>query len=628
MSISVPRPRVALRARRVVPRSLDLSRLVWAAVLALPGSAWAQLQPAPATPDRVVVTASRAPQPLSSVLADVSVVERGDIERSGATSVADLLARLPGIEFARNGGPGASTSVYIRGSEARHTAVYVDGVRVDSQSTGGAVWEQIPLDQIEHIEVLRGPAAAVYGSDAVGGVVQLFTRRGQGPLRPRAALSLGSQQTAQAQASVSGSARDVDYAISAAHGRSDGFNARTTATANPDDDGWQRSSVQARLGYQLAPLHRVDATLLASRLRARYDGSLASDDVAHHTLRSASLTWQARWSEAATTRAQAGESRSTYETRPSFYRTETTLRNTVFQHEQRVGRQVLSALLERREDQLLNPATAFAPTLQGSRTQDGLTLGWRSDIGDHGLQAHVRHDRDSEFGGQNTGSLAWGWRFAPQWRATAAAATSFRAPTLYQRFSEYGVATLKPETGHNLELGLRWAAAGSELGLVAWRNRVQDLINFGAAGPCLSTFGCYENVGRARYEGATLSGHTTWGPVALRGSVDWHDPRNLETDKRMARRARHLATLGADTELAGWSLGTEVQAAGERFDNAANTQRLGGYALINLRASTAVTAGLTLEARVDNLADKQYQLARTYNTAGRTVQVGLRWAMP
>ncbi len=166
----------------------------------------------------MVVTANRTPQALSSVLADMSVIEREDIQRSGAFGVADLLARLPGIEFARNGGPGASTSLFIRGSETRHTAVYIDGVRVDPQSTGGASWEQIPLDQIERIEVLRGPVAAVYGSDAVAGVVQLFTQRGQGAARHTASLTLGSFNTVQAQAGVSGSAQALDYALSASHG--------------------------------------------------------------------------------------------------------------------------------------------------------------------------------------------------------------------------------------------------------------------------------------------------------------------------------------------------------------------------------------------------------------------------
>lgn len=628
MSSQSPRLRASLRSRAFFAclppaRLLPLAMLCVAA--ALPPAAAAQ-----ATLERVVITANRTPQPLSSVLADISVVDRDEIQRSGAFGVADLLARLPGIEFARNGGPGATTSLFIRGSETRHTAVYIDGVRVDSQSTGGAAWEQIPLDQIDRIEVLRGPAAAVYGSDAVAGVVQLFTKRGKGAARPTAALTVGSYRTAQAQVGVSGSADALDYSLSAGHGRSDGFDARTAAATghNQDKDGWQRSSLQGRVGFQLNAAHRLDASLLATKLRSGYDSSATADDQNRHTLRTGSLAWEGRWSADSTTRAQWGQTQSTYETQPSFYRTETTLKNTTLQHEQRFGAQVFTGLVERREDELFNPATAFAADLRGQRHQDAVALGWRGDFGPHGLQALVRHDEDSEFGGKSTGSLAWGWTFAPQWRVTASAASSFRVPTLYQRFSQYGNPALVPETGRNVELGLRWVAPGHEASVTAWRNKISNLINFGPPGPCVDSFGCYVNVGRAQLEGVTLAGRTELGPVALRGSMDWHDPRNADTDKVLARRAKKLATFGAETQLAGWALGSEVQAAGARFDNAANTQRLGGYALVNLFASKTLMPGLTLEARIDNLADKDYELARTYATAGRNGQLTLRWTTP
>jgi vitamin B12 transporter len=625
-----PCPQVRLRAHFPLARLSGLSLAPLCIAIVVPQTVWAQTQPASATLERVVVTATRTPQVLSSVLADISVVDRDDIQRSGAFGVADLLARLPGIEFARNGGPGTTTSLFIRGSETRHTAVYIDGVRVDSQSTGGVVWEQIPLDQIERIEVLRGPAAAMYGSDAVAGVVQLFTKRGKGAPRPTAALTIGSYNTVQAQVGVSGSADALDYSLSAGHGRSDGFDARTSAAAghNLDKDGWQRSSLQGRVGFQLSPAHRIDASLLATNLRSGYDSSATADDQNRHTLRTGSLAWEGRWSAEATTRAQLGQTESTYETQPSFYRTETTLKNYTLQHEQRFGAQQLTGTLERREDALFNPATAFAEDLRGQRHQDAIGLGWRGDFGSHGLQAHVRHDEDSEFGGKSTGSLAWGWDFAPQWRATASAATSFRVPTLFQRFSQYGNPALVPESGRNVEVGLRWSAPGSEASVTAWRNKISNLINFGAPGPCVDSFGCYVNVGRAELKGVTLAGRTQWGAVALRGSVDWHDPRNADTDKVLARRAKHLATFGAETQWAGWVLGTEVQAAGERFDNASNTQRLGGYALVNLSVSKSLMPGLTLEARIDNLADKDYQLARTYATAGRNGQVTLRWTTP
>lgn len=579
----------------------------------------------------IVVTASRSPQPLSSVLADLSVIDRATIERSGLGGVAELLARLPGIEIARSGGPGSNTSVYIRGGETRHTAVYIDGMRIDSQASGGVQWEQIPLDQIDRIEVLRGPAAAVYGSDAVAGVVQLFTRRGKGQPRPSAALTLGSFATRQAEVGVSGSTETLDYALSASHGQSDGFDARTEAAAghNPDRDGWRRSAASARVGAQLDGDHRLEASLLTSRLRSGYDGyAPGADDQNHHRMDSGRLAWQGRWSDALTTRLQLGQSRSTYETQPDFYRTETTLRDASLQIEQRLPLGVASATLERREDRLHNPPTAFGAAFGGRRHQDAIGLGWRGDLGGHGLQASLRHDEDSEFGGKASGGLAWGWIFVPQWRLTAAAASSFRVPTLYQRFSEYGNPGLVPESGRNLELGLRWAQAGSELGVKLWRNRLSQLIGFGAPGACASGFGCYENVGRARLQGLTLAGHTQLAGVDLRASLDWHDPRNLDSDKQLARRARRMASLGAQTRLAGWLLGAELQAAGERWDDAANTHRLAGYGLLNLTASRPLVPGLELQARVDNLGDQDYQTAGSYATAGRSGQLALRWTLP
>ncbi|EWS53302.1 MULTISPECIES: TonB-dependent receptor [unclassified Methylibium] len=362
-------------------------------------------------------------------------------------------------------------------------------------------------------------------------------------------------------------------------------------------------------------------------MKSGYDGSATTDDQNRHTLRTANVAWQGKWNPDATTRLQLGQTKSTYETQPSFYRTETTLDDVTLLHERRVGSNWFTGTVERRSDELFNPATAFGAAFGGKRHQDAIGLGWRGDFGDHSLQAHVRRDQDSEFGGKSTGSLAWGWVFMPQWRVTASAATSFRVPTLYQRFSEYGNASLVPESGRNVELGLRWAAAGSEASLTAWRNKITNLIAFGSPGACVSAFGCYQIVGHARLEGVTLAGRTQVAGLTLRGSLDWHDPRNLDTDKILQRRAKRLATFGAETLLAGWTVGTEVQAAGLRYENAANTQVLGGYGLVNVYLGKSLMQGLTLEARIDNLADKPYALARNYSTAGRNGQVTLRWTM-
>lgn len=590
-----------------------------------------------------VVTATRVAQPLSDLLADVSIIDRERIELSGAVGVADVLARQPGIEMIRNGGPGNSTSVSIRGAESRFTAVYVDGVRVDSQSTGGALWEQIPLSQIDRIEVLRGPAAAVYGSDAIGGVIQLFTKKGEpGKPAPYVGVGVGRYGLRKAEAGISGVADErgaIDYALGIAREENDGFNVqpnrlrgRTDGLRNPDRDGYESTNLSARLGLQIDPRHRIEGTFLANNLESKYDAGAfiaarPQDDRNLHRLRTGGLAWQAKWTDSYSTKLQVTESRSRYETTPSAYITATTLRGYLFQNEWRSGPHLATAALERREDRLENPLEQNGP-LDRTRSQNALALGYGFHTGPHTLQLNARHDKDSEFGGKTTGSAAYGYAITPQLRATASVANAFRAPTLYQRFSFYGTATLKPESSRNVEAGLRWSEGVTSAGIVAYRNKVENLITFASPSQCPSnqTDGCYQNVAHAEYSGVTLSaGHTLYG-VALRGSLDFQDPKDADTGRQLARRARRHGTLGADTTVAGWTVGAETQFSASRFDNAANTQRLGGYALVNLYASTRIARDFTLIARIDNLADKDYQLARTYATPGRSGYLGVKWA--
>ena len=306
--------------------------------------------------------------------------------------------------------------------------------------------------------------------------------------------------------------------------------------------------------------------------------------------------------------------------RPDPYRTETTLRNVLLHSEWHQGDHRVTAALERRGDALVNDP------IDRSRHQNALALGYGYTGGPHTLQVNLRHDRDSEFGGRTTGGVAYGYRFAPQWRITGAVGTSFRAPTLYQRFSQYGNADLSPEKGRNVEVGLHWAQQSSRLGVTVYQNRVRHLITFGAAGLCESAYGCYENTGRAVLRGVTISGAHKLAGVNLSGSLDLQDPHDATTGHLLARRAKRIFKLNADTRVADWTLGAEMQAVSHRWDNAANTNRLAGYGLFNLHASTTIAREWQLLARIDNLADRDYQLARNYATPGRTFYVGLRWA--
>lgn len=613
--------------------SISTLRLTLAPLaLAAAFPSFAQTQAAPQLKE-TVVTATRSAQPLSDVVADVSIIDRQQIERSGAVAVADVLKRIAGVEIARNGGPGSTTSVYLRGAEMRFTAVYIDGVRVDSQSTGGATWEAIPLALIDRIEVLRGPAAAVYGSDALGGVIQLFTKSGESGFAPFVEMGLGSHSTRKLNAGFSGASGSFDYALGVVREISHGFDSQpqrlsgaATAQNNPDEDGYRSTSANARLGLKINAAHRVDATLLASDMKSQYDAygytpASPLDDQSQRKLHTAGLSWQAQWSDAYSTRLSVTESQDRYETTPSAYLTQTRLRGYTLQNELRLGEHLLSATLERKEDHLEN-----APIDQG-RSQNALALGYGFTDKRHTVQLNLRHDKDSEFGDKTTGSAAYAYALTPEWRATASAGTAFRSPTLYQRFSPYGVATLMPESSRNVELGLRWAQGASSAGLVAYRNKVENLISYvGGAGPCASPWGCYANTAHAQYSGVTLSAAQAVGGVNLTASLDLQSPRNLDTGKQLARRAKRHATLAADTRVGGWQLGAEAQFSGQRFDDPANTNVLAGYGLLNLSASTPIAKDWTLLARLDNAGDKQYELARTYATDGRSLYVGVKWA--
>ena len=588
--------------------------------------------PAPvATLPEVVVTATRVLQPLTDLVADVTIVDRGQIQRSGAAGLGDVLARLPGIEMARNGGLGGITSVFLRGAETRFTAVFIDGVRVDSQGTGGASWDVIPLSQVDRIEVLRGPAGAVYGSDAIGGVIQIFTRKGEGPPSPYVGLSLGTYGTTKAEAGVSGSQGSWDYSLGLVRQESKGFN--VMQSRNSDDDGYTSESLAARVGLELNAAHRLDLSVLSSQLNAQYDsqfGAINVDDRTLKKLQTSALSWRAQWSADYSSTVSVNRSQDRYETLPSPDLTVTNMTGYLFHNEYRRQGHVLTWTLERRDNELSNSETT---PRDSSHFQNALALGYGLSGSGHSVQLNLRHDIDSVFGPQTTGALGYGYALTPNWRVKAAAGTAFRAPTLYQRFSPYGAADLLPETGRNLDLGLNYAEGPRAFGLTVYQNNVSNLIQYeGNTGTCpandpLDPFGgCYANTAKARYQGMTLTGRYLIGNVTVSGSLDVQDPRDSVTGKLLARRAQQHGKLAAETRVRGWAVGAELQASGLRYNNAGNTTELPGYALLGLRAESQVAKNWTLLVRLDNATDAKYELAQGYASAGRSLYAGLSWA--
>ena len=591
----------------------------------------------------VLVTAQRIAAPESRTPVAMSVLTAGQLDKLGIDNAAGIGKRLSNVHL--DGAPdglritirGVSNSdVTEKGDPS--AAFMLDGIYIARPQA-----QTLSFLDVDRIEVLRGPAAAVYGSDAVGGVIQLFTRRGEEGVSPYAGIGFGSKGLRRIEGGVSGKSGLFDYSFGVAHEDSKGYNVQPVSKRNvtkdgftsPDRDGYNSTSGNAKLGFQITPDQRIEATLLSSDIKAGYDATVSyrtrlpflfANDISSNTLQTAGLSWSAKWNDVYSTRVQVTDSQQVYKTQPSFYRTETKLRGYLFQNEFRFGPHLVTATLERREDALENAPTTTSKLLSRDRSQDAVSLGYGFVKGPHSLQLHVRHDKDSEFGGKTTGSAAYGYAITPTLRFTASAGTAFRVPTLYQRFSEYGLATLKPESSRNLELGLQYTEGATQMGIVAYANRVQNLIVFdGSAKGCASSFGCYASTARARYQGVTLSGSHRIGDVTLRGSFDFQDPRDLATHNLLARRAQRHATLGADWRIAGWTLGAEVQTSSRRYDDAANSVKLGGYTVLNLSATTQITRDINLVARVDNVGNKDYQFARLYANAGRTAYVGLKW---
>ncbi len=589
-----------------------------------------------------IVTATRTEQAAGDVVADVTIVDREAIESAGPVGIADVLARVPGIEITRNGGTGSNSSVFIRGGENRQTAVLIDGVRIDSHTTsGGASWNAIPLAQIERIEIVRGPTSAIYGSDAVSGVIQIFTKRGEGPFAPVIAVEAGAYNTHRVDISGSGSVNAFDYSFGMSEGTSDGFNARPAPAAsvlNLDADGYKARSANAHLGFQVNRDHRLEATVLQSINDAQYDGgtstTAANLAAARRTdyrrissLQVLGLQGLSKWTDRYSTKLAFSTSTDKGEENIGGAVDQTQIASILFQNEYRIGSHLLTATFENRRDQFL---LTTAPRVDRNKSQSGVSVGYSWSGDGHTVQFNMRNDRDSEFGGKTTGSAAYAYAITPLLRVSASGGTSYRVPTLYQRFSQYGVAGLRPESGRNSEVAIKYQDGTTLAGITAYRNRVTDLLTFlsGAQATVCPTpaLGCYSNTARAEYTGVTLNAEGRLSGVRLYGSLDVQNPRDVTLDKQLARRARQHAVLGADTQIGQWRYAADVLLSQKRFDTATNTTELPGYALVNLSVSTRISRDWKFMAKLDNATDKDYQTAIGYAMARRALYLGVTWA--
>jgi vitamin B12 transporter len=580
---------------------------------------FSQMPPAQQLKD-TVVTASRTAQRADELVSDVTILNRADIEKSSGRTLPEILARAPGVQFSANGGLGKNSSVNIRGAEARHTVLLIDGVRFGSATSGSPNWDTIPVDMIERIEILKGPASALYGSEAVGGVVQVFLRKGSQGFNPYASLTLGSHEHRQVTAGVSGGSGPLTYLLGLQKTREAGFSATNPKAQfgnyNPDTDGFDQDSLNASAAYQLSPDWKIDAGLLASSSTSHTDDGLNRDTLYKGKTRVVRSGVEGRvlpgWKTQLRYSEGSDSSRAVVaSTLPSMFKT--TQHQLTWQNDVDTPIGVALAGIERL-GQKVDSSTAYTVT---ERTVSSYFAGLNGSAGRHSWQANLRRDENSQFGGGTTGFGGYGFALTPQWRVNASYGTSFVAPSFNQLyFPSFGNASLQPERGRNTDLGVTWSDAGQTVKLVHFDNKIRGFI---------SNTTIASNIPRARIDGYTLSYNGSFGPLSLNASLDAMDPRNELTGRRLARRSANVATLGADYAVGMWAFGGSLLHAGNSFDDSANTRELSGRTTADLYVDYAVNKEWKVQTKLNNITDRQYETIYGYNQPGRAVYVTLSY---
>lgn len=587
----------------------------------------------------VIVTATRTPQLARDVISDTVIIGAEEIGRSGAGSITDLLQRQRGIEIARNGGPGTNSSVFIRGANSNQSLVLVDGVRIGSSTSGAANWSAIPLQAIERIEIVYGPLSTLYGADAIAGVIQIFTRKGAGTPSVSAFAGAGSDATREFDASVfgaTGGEHSFSYALSAGKEKSDGFSSTKPASSsfNADDDGYDRENAAGQFAFQLAKGHEAGLLFLHSRLYSQFDsGKSAYNTHSDQKLQNIGAYLRSQILPHWHSNLQIGESRdeaiSDPGTASGYSQINSKQTDINWQHDFRIGEDTLQLLFGHRKEEVLSSST---PQLGKDRTTKSVAAAYSLKRGAHLVSISARNDDSSQYGSKATGAAGYGYRIGSALRVNASVGTSFRAPTFNELYYPgYGVPDNKPEKGRNAEAGLHYDDGAMQWGAVYYRNRLEDmLVN---TTPCpikdpkTYAFGCAYNVNQATLEGLSLSASRKLGALLVSASADWQDPKDETTGKSLARRSKRHGNVALEYALGKLTAGAELQVSGPRFDDAANRNRLGGYGLLNLVASYQFAPEWSALLRWNNVADKNYEVARNYATSGSTVFAGLRYGI-
>jgi vitamin B12 transporter len=582
--------------------------------------------------EETIVTATRTPVKLDALDAPVIVITRQDIERSLASDVSELLQNQAGLEIARNGGPGQTTSLFTRGTESNHTVVLIDGVRVNPGTIGGAALQNIAPESLERIEIVKGPRSALYGTDAIGGVVQLFTRGG---LKDgySAGATYGSLHTQQISGDAAMSAGDTfKFGFGGSYADSEGM---PVFVGDDTDRGWRNITGRVFAEYIASDALSFRARGFQASGRTEYSTQTFSDPpyapASEDFLNSVySLESDYHAPDGLALRATLSSMRDEIDqNQPNFAGTD-------FAHTRRDTFDVQLDLAEMHSNAIsvgaqysdentdaLSFGTGFDESTRVTQgfLQDQVTAGQFSSRLALGFVDH------ETFGSEFTWNAEFGVAFGSGTRVAISGGKAFRAPDSTDRFGFGGNPDLAPEVSEQYELTVRQnLGEHHQLVLSAFDNKIHDLINYVVTDPV--TFdGQNENIDRARIQGVELGYHFNSEAWRARVELTLQDPRDETTDERLLRRSRKSLMLAWDRDVGPLDLGVDVAAYGNRKDvGFPQNVTLDSYALLNATVRYRVNAALTVQGRIENALDEDYTQALGYRTEGRGYTIGVRYS--
>ncbi len=613
-----------------ISTSLLAPGLAFVALCAATQPAWSAVannNVVPSEQDRIVVTATRTEQSSSAVLAPVTVIDRNDIERLQPEDISDLFDKVPGATVTRAGGPGSQSSIFLRGTNNEHTLVLLDGQRISSATLGATNFQFLDPEQIERIEVVRGPRSSLYGSDAIGGVVQVFTRSANS--LPSAYVSAGAGSYDSYRASAGGSGKVENWHVSGGVSRysTAGFSNFDDSRGVLDDkDGYHDNSLNGKLGYDFDNGAKLDLAHFYTSARNEFDNPNEPDlkPFSEHWIQNTSLTLHAPltsfWKTSASiARSIDDEDDFNNESATSHTYFRTTRNSVSWQNDFTVDKtQVITAGVDYYKD-FIDSSTTYTDAA-GKEIKDRNTKGYfaqyllTQEIFD--LQLGARSDHIERVGSVNTGNAALGFNLPAQHRLIFSAGNAFRAPTVNDLYwpigtYDYGNPTLKPEKSKDYEVELRGNYQPLQWSFSVYENRIKNLIQW-APDPA-SAVGAYtpSNVAKAKIRGADFNVTTAIEQWLIGGRLSYTNPRDEDTDLLLQKRNRRTLGLDVDRKFGKLTIGADWLLQDARYADAENTRKLGGYGTLDLRASYDPTPNWQLALRADNVLAKKYTTQST-----------------